>query len=70
MLTKLLEGDKGPVKDEGRKRTVRRSRGGVAGGRAGSRGEPRSYREVHSKAGEAAICAAIVYTKQRSDLLP
>ena len=55
MLTKLLEGDKGPVKDEGRKRTVRRSRGGVAGGRAGSRGEPRSYRDVHSKAGEAAI---------------
>ena len=69
MLTKLLEGDKGPVKAEGRKRTVRRSRGGVAGGRAGSRGEPRSI-AMHSKAGKAAICAAIVYTKQRSDLLP
>ena len=54
MLTKLLEGDKGPVKDEGRKRTVRRSRAGVAEGRAGSRGEPRRI-AMHSKAGEAAI---------------
>ena len=54
MLTKLLEGDKGPVKHEGRKRTVRRSQGGAWG----SRGVYlRSYP------------AATVYTKERSDLL-
>ena len=54
ILTKLLEGDKGPMKHEGRKRTVRRSQGGAWGSRG-------VYLSSYP--------AATVYTKERSDLL-